>query len=233
MNIRHHQSVPPLPPWRPVPPEYPWPPEHPAPQPTPSQPARVWTDRGQWPAVLYDRLLDQRIVIAHGLLDDDAATRLCAQLLTLDAESSQPIRLELQSLDAELPAALTVIGVLDVLRAPVCAYAGGYLRGPALGVLAAAGRRYAYASALFVLAEPQTHVDGTAADVQSHEQQLSTMMGELASRLAQATGRDRDEIRSDFEQQRLLNVDDAIEYGLIQQRAEPRRPFRTGLSPDE
>jgi ATP-dependent Clp protease protease subunit len=233
MNMRHHQSVPPLPPWRPWPPEYPVPPEHPAPQPVPSQPTRVSTDRGQWPAGLYDRLLEQRIVMAHGLLDDDAATRLCAQLLTLDAENSQPIRLELQSLDAELSAALTVMSVLDVLRAPVCAYAGAHIRGPALGVLAAAGRRYAYASAFFMLVEPQTRIDGTAADVQSHERQLTIMVGELVSRLAETTGRDRKEIRTDFERQRLLNVDEAIEYGLIQQRAEPRRPIRTGLTPND
>ena len=230
MNVQHH-SVPP-PASRPWPPEYPGPPAHP--EPTPHQPpARVWLGQDQWSARLYDRLLEQRIVMAHGLLDDDAATRLCAQLLTLDAESSQPIRLELQSLDAELPAMLTVVGVLDVLRAPVYAYAGGHLRGPALGVLAAADRRYAYASALFVLTEPRTHIDGTAATVKSHEQQLTIMLGELVSRLADATGRNQEEIRSDFERQQLLNVDEAIEYGLIQQRAEPRRPRRTGLAPND
>ena len=56
-------------------------------------------------------------MLASGVLDDAAATRLSAQLLTLDAEGTSPIRLELQNLQAELPAALTVMGVLDVIRA--------------------------------------------------------------------------------------------------------------------
>ena len=47
-------------------------------------------------------------MLASGMLDDDAASRLSAQLLTLDAEGDQPIRLELQNLRAELPATLTV-----------------------------------------------------------------------------------------------------------------------------
>jgi ATP-dependent Clp protease protease subunit len=181
---------------------------------------------------LYDRLLEQRIVMAHGWLDNEAATRLSAQLLTLDAEGSQPIRLELQSLDAELPAALSVMGVLDVLRAPVSAYAGGRIRGSALGVLAVARHRYAYPSALFVLSEPRMHFEGTVETVESQEEQVKSMLAELVSRLAEATGRAVGQIRSDIEQQRLLNVDEAIDYGLIHGRAEPRRPARTGLQPE-
>ena len=83
-------------------------------------PARVWLDpHAGWQDTLYERLLEQRIVLASGVLDDAAATRLSAQLLTLDAEGTGPIRLELQNLQAELPAALTVMGVLDVIRAEI------------------------------------------------------------------------------------------------------------------
>ena len=62
-------------------------------------------------------------MLASGVLDDAAATRLSAQLLTLDAEGTGPIRLELQNLQAELPAALTLMGVLDVIRAEIQAFA--------------------------------------------------------------------------------------------------------------
>jgi ATP-dependent Clp protease, protease subunit len=221
MTFPRNDVVPPTPPWRPQPPEYPRPPAHPG---TPDQP-------GEWPGRLYDRLLEQRIVMAHGLLDNEAATRLCAQLLTLDAENTQPIRLELQSLDAELDAALTVMGVLDALRVTVSAYVAGRLRGPAVGLLALADHRYAYPSAVFVLSEPRLRFDGTVAAVSAQERQASQMLRELASRLAAVTGREVEQVRSDLESQRVLTVDEAIEYGLIQGRAEPRGPARTGLQP--
>jgi ATP-dependent Clp protease, protease subunit len=191
----------------------------------------VWIEQGDWPARLYDRLLEQRIVMAQGSLDNEAATRLSAQLLTLDAESSAPVRLELHSLDADLSAALSVMGVLDVLRAPVSAYVSGRIRGPAVGVLAVAGNRYGYPSALFVLSEPRMHFDGTVTAVTSQEEQLRRMLDELVSRLAQVTGQDVEQIRSDVAHQRLLTVEEAIEYGLIHGRAEPREPARTGLQP--
>ncbi len=109
-------------------PEPGWPaPHRPAAPPAypPAAPSRGWTDQGDWPGRIYQRLLEQRIVLASGYLDGEAATVLCAQLLTLDAEGDGPVRLELQGLDAELPAALTVMGVLDVLRVPVTGYVAG------------------------------------------------------------------------------------------------------------
>jgi ATP-dependent Clp protease, protease subunit len=235
MTFPRNDVVPPTPPWRPQPPEYPWPPAHPGtPDQPPNQPSRVeptrgWIDRGEWPGRLYDRLLEQRIVMAHGWLDNEAATRLCAQLLTLDAESTQPIRLELQSLDAELDAALTVMGVLDALRVTVSAYVAGRLRGPAVGLLALADHRYAYPSAVFVLSEPRLQFDGTVAAVTAQEQQATEMIGELVSRLATATGQTVEQIRADLERQRLLTVEEAIDYGLVEGRAEPRKPAQTGL----
>jgi ATP-dependent Clp protease, protease subunit len=229
-DFPRNDVVPPTPPWRPQPPEYPWPPARPGtPDRPPNQPARTWTDRGEWPGRLYDRLLEQRIVMAHGWLDNEAATRLCAQLLTLDAEGTQPIRLELQGLDAELDAALSVMGVLDALRVPVSAYVAGRIRGPAVGLLALADHRYAYPSAVFVLSEPRLQFNGTVAAVTAQEQQAAQMIGELVSRLAAVTGRTAEQIRSDLEAQRLLTVDEAIDYGLVERRAEPRRPAQTGL----
>src|SRR5262249_31055921 len=121
-------SFPPRPPFPPGPPERPGRPPQPPqpPRPNPAiQPAQAGVEQGEWPGRLYERLLNQRIVMAHGCLDGESATRLCAQLLTLDAEGEGPIRLELLNLDADLPAALTVVGVLDTLRVPVTAYAAG------------------------------------------------------------------------------------------------------------
>jgi ATP-dependent Clp protease, protease subunit len=122
-----------------------------------------------------------------------------------------------------------VMGVLDALRVPVSAYVAGRIRGPAVGLLALADHRYAYPSAVFVLSEPRMQFNGTVASVTAQEQQAAQMIGELVSRLAAVTGRTAEQIRSDLEAQRLLTVDEAIDYGLVEGRAEPRRPAQTGL----
>ena len=197
-------------------------------------PVRIWLDRRSWPESLYERLLDRRIVLVHGNLDGDAATRLCAQLLTLDAEGAAPIRLEMQNLTAELPAALSVMGILDVVRGPVTACAGGRIEGPALGVFAACRRRQAYPNALFVLSEPQVSFDGTVTALASREEQARVMLDELFGRIAEVTGREASQVRADASRNRLLRVPEAIEYGLVEGYASARglpglaRPARQG-----
>jgi ATP-dependent Clp protease protease subunit len=171
---------------------------------------------------LYARLLEKRIVMATGTLDDDAATRLSAQLLTLDAEGDEPIRLELQNLRSDLPAALAVMGVLDVVRVPVHANAGGETRGPALGVLAACPRRLAYPNATFALSEPRLEFGGTVTAVTERQRQAERMLDSLYYRIAEATGREADEIREDARRGRTLTTAEAIGYGLIQDRVGPR-----------
>ena len=221
---------PPVPPGRPGLPERPGQPPQP-PRPNPAiQPTRRWVEQGEWPGRLYERLLNQRIVMAAGWLDGEAATRLCAQLLTLDAEGEGPIRLELHNLDADLPAALTVMGVLDTLRVPVTAYAGGRTGGPGLGVLASASHRRAYPNAFFAMSEPKVSFDGPVTAVAVHEEQVRAMLAELYARLAEVTGHEVDEIRDDARRGRLLTAEQAIDYRLIEGFAEARGPVGRGIA---
>lgn len=223
-NLTAH--VPEFPPWPGSPPPgrpQPGQPEPGGPAPGPLPPTRVWLDPGAgWQDKVYERLLEQRIVLASGVLDETAATRLSAQLLTLDAEGAGPVRLELQNLQADLSAALTLMGVLDVVRAEVQAFAGGEINGPALGVLASCPRRLAYPNASFTISEPKLRFSGTATEVSAHEQQARRMVDSLVYRIAEAIGREADDIRQDAQRGRVLTVAEAIGYGLIHDRAAKR-----------
>ena len=193
------------------------------PEPTPASPVRVWLDPlADWQASLYERLLKKRIVLASGMLDDEAAARLSAQLLTLDAEGDKPIRLELQNLRAELAAALTVMGILDVLRVPVRGCVSGEISGPALGVLACCAQRTGYPNATFTLAEPRLAFGGTVTAVTARQEQLTRQLDTLYFRLAEVTGRETDDIREDARRRRSLTTAQAIGYGLIQ--SQERKP---------
>ncbi len=207
---------PPAPDWPSIPPHQPA---------RANEPVRVWLDpEAEWRSRLYQGLLEKRIVLASGVLDDDAAARLSAQLLTLDAEGQQPIRLELQNLRAELPAALTVMGILDVLHVQVHACVSGEISGPALGVLASCPRRTGYPNASFLLTEPRLQFGGTVTALTARQQQLTRMLDTLYYRLAEVTGREVDEIRDDARRDRSLTTGQAIGYGLIQAQETSPRP---------
>jgi ATP-dependent protease ClpP protease subunit len=83
-------------------------------------------------------------------------------------------------------------------------------------------RRLAYPNASFTLSEPRLRFAGTATAVSAHEQQAQRMFDSLFYRLAEATGRDAEEIREDAHRGRVLTVAEAIGYGLIHDRAVKR-----------
>ena len=179
-------------PWRPgwTPPSVPgWEPPG-TPQTPGPEGIKVWPDPyADWQAKLQERLMARRIVMAAGVLDDAAAARLSAQLLALDADGDQPVRLELQNLRAELGAVITVMGILDVMRVPVHGCVSGELGGPALGLLACCASRSAYPNSTLALSEPRAHLTGTATVLSAREQQLQRMLDTIYFKLAEVTGR--------------------------------------------
>ena len=204
--------------WPPGQPEIPqpWSPrpgEHPTPQPIlPSwfEPSSINLERE-----LADRLLEQRVIVVGGRLDDALSSHVAAQLLLLDVRGTDPITMHLSTADADLEPALALAGAMDLVASPVNVVARGTLRGPAIAVLAAAAEREAHRHTMFILSSPHFTGDGTAdhlaALADQHERQLSR----LRDLIAQATGRSDDEVAADLDAGRVLTADEALEYGLV------------------
>src|SRR4051794_941827 len=113
------ESTPSQPPqWRPIP--SPMPAPEPAPEPARRLPMIV-TPLDNPADDVATQLLDRRILLLTGRLDHDAAELAAARLLLLDERGREPITMHVGSPAADLDAALTVIGTLDLVRSPVTA----------------------------------------------------------------------------------------------------------------
>lgn len=180
----------------------------------------------EWLGHLYERLLAKRVILAHGRLDDAGVTTLAAQLLTLDAESVEPIHLHLHVPDADALAAVTLIDVLDQMVAPVYASALGEVGGAALGILAAAPIRRAAPHVIFRLAEPgggllRPGLTATAAELGAEADRRKALLDILYGRIAARAGRTAEEVSHDVRQKRYLTAVEALEYGLVDEIAVP------------
>jgi ATP-dependent Clp protease protease subunit len=80
------------------------------------------------------------------------------------------------------------------------------------------------------MSEPRVSFDGPVTAVAVHEEQVRAMLAELYERLAEVTGHEVDEIREDARRGRLLTVEQAIDYGLIEGLAEARGPAGPGVA---
>ena len=82
------------------------------------------------------RLLEQRVVLLQGPLDDLSVTRVSALLMTLDAEGDEPVTLRVDCGEAGLGPALTLMDVIELMGVPVRALCLGQVGAGAIGVVA-------------------------------------------------------------------------------------------------
>ncbi|MGY1681544.1 ClpP family protease [Geodermatophilus sp. SYSU D01176] len=216
-------TFPPLPPNPPEPPRPRHDPWHPEPRPAApgaaSASAALVVGGGDW---LAERLLEQRIVPLSGELDADAVNRAVGELALLDATGDGPIRLRLSGVGVDLEGALTLVDALDLVGVPVHATSLGTLSGPAVAVLAVAGRRVAGAHAMVRLCEPRAPRGVPGYAVEAWAAEHARQLRRLQERLASACGRPVDQVAADMRVGRLLDAAEARAYGLVD-AAEPVR----------
>jgi ATP-dependent Clp protease, protease subunit len=169
-----------------------------------------------------EHLFERRVVVAQGVLGDELATRTSAQLLTLEALATEPIRLHLSCPGGELGAALSLVDTVRVLGVELTTVAVGEVSGAALGVLAAAPRRLAYPHARFALTEPKSaEIRGTATEVDTFAREHLRQRDALVEILAEATGRQGEAISDDLRRGRFLTAEQAVGYGLVGELVSP------------
>lgn len=195
-----------------------WPPERP--RPSEGEPGRARPEGlGAW---LGERLFERRVVVVRGRLDQESATSVSAQVLTLDAMGDGPVHLRVDSPDGDLGAVLLLMDSLDLLGAKSHVTVTGEVGGASLGLLTAAGRRDAYPHARVRMAEPRVDIAGTAGQLLSETSQHLQMLDALIVRMAESTGRPRHEVESDMGAGRFLTAAEAVEYGLLDEVVGPR-----------
>jgi ATP-dependent Clp protease protease subunit len=105
--------------------------------------------------------------------------------------------------------------------------------GSAAAVLLAAGtqgKRFALPGARVVIHQPALPepVEGQATDLAIQAAELTRIRSRMEEMLARHTGRSREQVTADIERDKILNAQEALEYGLVD-RIIPGR--RTTLAP--
>ena len=172
------------------------------------------------------RLMEQRVVLLHGPLDDATVTRVSAELMTLDADGDDAVTLRIDCGEAALAPALTLMDVVELMGVPVRAVCLGQVGGGAVGVLAVCAHRAAMPSTRFTLSEPATQHGGARAQ----RRPVGRAARRRARALLRAGGRGgrevRGEVGADIERGRFFGAAEALEYGLLDEVCGPDADVR-------
>jgi ATP-dependent Clp protease, protease subunit len=171
-------------------------------------------------AQLAGRLLDARIVVVGGQIDDTLANTVCSQLLVLDAlDPGKDITLYINSPGGSVDAGFAIYDTLRSLDSDVATVAMGLAAsmGQFLLVAGTAGKRYALRHSQILMHQPLGQMSGVASDILVHADHVAYLRRLMAERIAFHTGQTIEQIELDFDRDRWFTADESKDYGFVDQ----------------
>jgi ATP-dependent Clp protease protease subunit len=164
-----------------------------------------------------ENLLDARTVLIFGEVNTALAERVSAQLLSLNAENSKPIRVVLHSQGGHVEAGYTIFDVIRSIDAEVKMIGTGWVvsAGALIYVAAPRERRVCLPNTRFMLHQPLGGVGGPASDVEIEAAQILGLRQRLNELFARETGQDYEKIERETERNLWLSASEARAYGLV------------------
>ena len=179
--------------------------------------SRTLTPPSTTDAVL-DRLFEERIVYLAGVVDDDAAHRITAQLLLLTADDpARDITFYINSPGGSVTAGMAIYDTMQLVRPDVATWAVGLAAstGQFLLTAGAPGKRYALPHARILMHQPSAGVGGTESDIAIQAELFRRHKREMAELIAQHTGQTVERITADFDRDRWFSAQEAKDYGFV------------------
>jgi ATP-dependent Clp protease protease subunit len=178
------------------------------------------TGRGERYYDIYSRLLQDHIIFVGRPIDSQVANTVVAQMLYLQSEDpDHPISLYINCPGGIVYHGLAIYDTMQHVQAPVHTYAVGVTASMGTVLLASGdeGHRYALPHATIHMHPAGGTAQGYAPDVEIQYKELKRVEDLLHRLLARHTGQSVEQIASDFERDRYMTAEEAVEYGLVDQ----------------
>jgi len=176
------------------------------------------TGRGERAFDIYSLLLSQRIIFLGTPIDDQVANVTVAQLLFLDREDpNKDIHFYINSPGGIVYAGLAIYDTMQLIRASVRTYAIGTTASMATVLLAAGakGKRVALPNATIHMHPAGGGSRGYAQDVEIQARELLRLNHRIQQIISFHTGQTQEQVANDFERDRFLLAQEAVDYGLV------------------
>jgi ATP-dependent Clp protease protease subunit len=179
--------------------------DDPAPKPAPVQEA------------VFARMLKIRTLLVSGEIDHDVADRAITQLLILDADSHDPIRVIISSQGGHVDSGYAIHDVLRYIESPIVTIGAGWVASIAVPILLSAekGKRYSLPNTRFLLHQPSGGAGGQASDIRIAAEEILKLRARLNQLIADETGNTAEKVGEDSDRNFWMSAEEALAYGLI------------------
>ena len=167
---------------------------------------------------IYSRLLKERIVFLGTPIDDNVSSLIIAQLLFLEAESSEKdIFLYINSPGGIITSGMGIYDTMNYIKPDVATICMGQAASMGAFLLSggARGKRSALPNARIMIHQPLGGVEGQASDIKIQSDEIIRLRTNLNKILAKNTKQTLKKIEKDTDRNFFMSADEAKNYGLI------------------
>ena len=169
------------------------------------------------PDALAERLLETRTILLSGQVNKELAERVVRQMLLLEAKSSDPIKVMIDSPGGDVDAGYAIFDMARFIRPDVWMIGMGLVASAGALILLAAPkeRRVAFPNSHFLIHQPLSGLRGVATDIEIHAREIEKTRDRLNKLIADETGQPLDRVVKDTDRDYWMSADDAVTYGLV------------------
>ncbi len=176
------------------------------------------TSRGERSYDIYSRLLKERIIFLTGVVEDNVASLICAQLLFLESENpNKDISFYINSSGGTVTAGLAIYDTMQYIRPDITTVCIGQAAsmGSLLLTAGSKNKRYALPHSRIMVHQPSGGVQGQASDIQIHANEILTIRKKLNEIYVHHTGQNIKKIEEYLDRDSFMGPDEAKNFGLI------------------
>lgn len=177
------------------------------------------TNKGERSYDIYSRLLKDRIIFLGGVVDDDTANLIIAQMLFLEADDpDKDIYLYINSPGGSVSAGMAIYDTMQYIKADVSTICVGMAASMGAFLLAAGtkGKRLALPNSEILIHQPlMGGLQGQASDIKIHSDHLIRTREKMNRILSEVTGQSYEQICKDTDRDHYMTAEEAMQYGLV------------------
>ena len=176
------------------------------------------TSRGERSYDIYSRLLKERIIFLTGVVEDNVASLICAQLLFLESENpNKDISFYINSSGGAVTSGLAIYDTMQYIKPDITTVCIGQAAsmGSLLLTAGSKNKRYALPHSRIMVHQPSGGVQGQASDIQIHANEILTIRKKLNEIYVLHTGQNIKKIEEYLDRDSFMGPDEAKDFGLI------------------